>query len=105
MEPSFPLHTLVRLFDAKDTTIEKVLTLDLRLDIKNLTSKLACQNSYAEFLIQNLKSSLHKQTDPINEDKPQFWKHCKYCHKSNHCVLICFGKQREFVEKKRNFFS
>ena len=43
MEPSIPLHALVKLVDAEDSTNEKNRPLDLLLEIINVTSELESQ--------------------------------------------------------------
>ena len=59
MEPSVPVHTLVKTVDAEDITNEKSRTLALHEEFKNVTSKLESQN-LSQFVIQILNFCLHK---------------------------------------------
>ena len=104
MEPSIPFHTAVFLVDAEDFTNEEAQTLDLPLEINNVTSKLEFQNLSAEFYDANLEVMFSQTTDPNNRNKPAFRKYCKYCHKSNQSFSICFCKEREDERKQISYF-
>ena len=60
MEPSIPLHALVKLVDAEDITNEKTRTLDLLLEIFNVASELDSQNYLLKVMNQTSKTCLHK---------------------------------------------
>ena len=104
MEPSVPIHTLVKL-DANDITLGKIRTLDLPLEISRVTSKLEAQKLSAEKFSSNPELLLTHTTDPNNRSKHQFQKYGRYFYKSNHSFSNCCRKQREEEEKKRKFSS
>ena len=60
MEPSIPFHTLVKLVDAEGFTNERTRTLDLPLEINNITSISEPENLSSEIMIQILKLGLQK---------------------------------------------
>ena len=43
LEPSIPFHTLVKLDDAEDIANDKIRTLDLALEVNNITNQLQTQ--------------------------------------------------------------
>ena len=55
MEPSIPIHTLIKLVYAEDITKEKIRTLDLTLANNNVKSKLEYQSSSGETCDENLE--------------------------------------------------
>ena len=104
-ELSFPFHTLVKLVDAEGFTNENIRTLDLPLEVNNVTSKLESQELSAEKFVSNLEMMLTQTTDPTNESKPQFRKYCKYCRLYHQSVSNFFREQHEDEERRRDFYS
>ena len=103
MVPSIPFYTLVNLVYAEEITNEKNRTLDLPLQINKVTSELEKKEFFAENYNPIPEIMFTQKTDRNIEGKPQFWKNCKVSHKSNQS--ICFCKQGEDEEKKRNCYS
>ena len=101
MESSIPFHTLVILVDAEDIKNEKIRTLELALEIKNVTIKLESQSLSASTYDSKLETMFKQTTGPNNEGKSQFPKYSEFCHKSNHSIPNCFSKQRKDEERKR----
>ena len=59
IEPSIPLHALVKPVDAEDITNEKTRTLDLPLEIIEVATGLEYQNYLLKVMIQTPKICLH----------------------------------------------
>ena len=102
MEPSIPFHTRVNFFDAQVKTKEK--SLDQPLEIDDITSNLETQIFSAETFDPN-PEIMFKQTIDLNiRSKPQFRKHCTFCHKSNHSISIFFSQTTQKGQNKTEFF-
>ena len=96
-----PFHTLVKLSVHEDNKIDKIRTLDLRLEIMNVTSKLKSQNLSVETYDPKPEVLFTQTTDPNIRSTPQFRKYCKCYHESNHSVSNYFRKQRKDEERSR----
>ena len=103
MEPSIPFYTLLKSVDTEDIPYEKVRTLDLPLEIKNVASELESQTLFAQTYAPKPGIIFTQTTDPNIRSKPHFRKHCKYCHKSNHSVSRCFFLFNPKVKKEKGF--
>ena len=101
LEPSIPLHTLVKLVDAEDIANDKIRTHDdLALEINNITKQLNTQtldHSSQEQLMYT------QPKDPNNKNKPAYKKYCSYCHRTNHSISACFKKQRDDEDKREAY--
>ena len=64
---TIPLRILGKFVDAEDLTNEKVRTLDLPLDIINVTAKLESQLFSSEIYDPNPKITCAQTTDPRKE--------------------------------------
>ena len=71
MEPSIRFHTLVRLVDAEEITIEKIRTVDSPLEINNVKSKLQSQNLSSKTYDPNPEIMCTHTIDPKNKSKAQ----------------------------------
>ena len=105
MEFSIPFHTLVKLDHVEDITNEKSRTLELPLQINNVTSKLESQNLSAGTYDPNTGVMFTQKTDADIKRKLHFWNYCKFCHKSNHSIPNCFRKQRKTEGRTGNSYS
>ena len=101
MEHSIPFQELVTSVDAEDFA-KKNRTLDLPLEINNVTSKLEFQIISFGVSYPNPEIMVTQTIDPIIKSKPQFRNCCFYCHKPNHSVAICLRKQAEEKEREQN---
>ena len=95
LEPFIHFHTLVTPAYAEDSTNEKIRTIDLTLEIINVTSKRESEKLSAETYDPNPEVMCTQTTNANNKTKPQFRKYCNFFQKSNHSVSNCFCKQRE----------
>ena len=97
MEPSIPLHTLVKLVDAEDIGYDKFRTHDLALEINDITKQLNTQtlepSSQEQLMFTQSKDSNIKH-------KPAYKKYCSYWHRTNHSISACFKNQRDDEDKK-----
>ena len=105
MEPSIQLHTLAKFVDDEDNTNENFRTLDLPLEINNVTSKLESQSLSAATYDSNPEVMVTQTTGPNIKNKFRSRKDCNKCHKSNQSVSNSFRKQGEEEERKRTSFS
>ena len=96
-EPSFPLHTLVKLVDAEDMANDKIRTHDLAFGVINITNQLQTQTF--DFSQQE-KLLFTQPRDPNNKNIPAYKKYCSYCHRTNHSISACFKKQRNDEDKR-----
>ena len=97
LEPSIPFHSLVNMVDSEDITLEKIKTQELSLEI-NILSNTFQQNTT---IIESPSEPPQVQVmDPNNKSKPQFKKHCSFCHKNNHSVSTCFCRLNMLKESK-----
>ena len=67
LEPSFPLHTLVKLVDAEDIANDKIRTHDLALELNNITNHLQTQIFDSSQQEQLMFTQLR---DPNNKNNP-----------------------------------
>ena len=97
LEPSIPIHTLVKLVIAEDFANDKIRTHDLAPEINNITKQLNTQtlepSSQEQLMFTQPK-------DPNNKKKPAYKKYCSYCHRTNHSISACFKKQRDDEYKR-----
>ena len=100
MEPYIPFYTLVKFVDAEDITNEKGRTLDLPLEVNNVSLKLESLSLSAETYDPNSQIMFTETTDPNIRCKFHFQQYWNCCQKSNRSVSKCFGKQRE--DEKKN---
>ena len=84
--------------DSVDITLEKIKTQEISLEI-NTFSNTFRQNT----TIQDTppETPQIQAIDPINKSKPQFKKHCSFCHKNNHSVSNCFRRLSMLEESKQ----
>ena len=97
LEPSIPFHSLVKMVDSEDITLEKIKTQELFLEINNLSNTFQ-QNT--TFLDSPPEPPQVQVMDPNNKSKPQFKKYCSFCHKNNHSVSTCFRRRNMLKESK-----
>ena len=97
LEPSIPLHTLVKLVDAEDNANDKIRKHDLALELNNITNQLQTQIFDSSQQEQLMFTQLR---DPNNENNPAYKKYCSYCHRTNHSISACFKKQRDDEDKR-----
>ena len=105
MEPSVPIHTMVKRVDVESFIDDKSRTIDLPLEIKTVTSKLEYRKLSAETYDQNPEVVFTQTFDSNLRNKPQFRQYCSCCQKANHSVLNCLRKQNEYEGGKRNSYS
>ena len=74
MQPSIPLLTLIKLFFAKDSTVEKLRSLDLPPEPNNVASKVDTQNLPSEYYNSKHKFPFTATIDPNNKLKLNFEK-------------------------------
>ena len=86
VEPSIPIHTLVKLVDFEDFTKEEIRSPDLPRGNFNVTSKVECQYLSVETYDPIVEVLFTQITVPNDQSKPHFRKYCIHCHKSNHSV-------------------
>ena len=102
MEPSIPLHTLVKLVDAEYIRKKKVRTFDLSVEINDVTSKVKSRNLSSEYYDSKPGVLSTQSNDPNNKSEPQIRKCCKCFYRANDSVSNCLRKRREDEERKRN---
>ena len=72
LEPSIPLHTLVKLVDAEDIANDKIRTHDLTLEVNNITKQLQTQSLHSQ---QSDQVMFTQSRDPNNKTKPAYKKY------------------------------
>ena len=64
MEPSIPIHTLVKIVDSEDITKEQILAFDLQKEVITVTPYIESQNLSAENYDRILEVTFTQTTDP-----------------------------------------
>ena len=105
LELFVPFDLLVKFVVAEDITNEKIRTFGLPLEINDATSETEPQNLSSEKCDPNHEIIFTQPTDLNNKSRPQFWKHCNFCHETSHSISNCFSKQRDDEERKRSSYS
>ena len=97
LEPSIPFHSLVNMVDSEDTTLEKIKTQELSLEINNLSNTFQQNTTIQDSPPEPPQVQV---MDPNYKSKPQFKKYCSFCHKNNHSVSTCFRRLNMLKESK-----
>ena len=100
LEPSIPLHTLVKSVNAEDIAIDNTRTQDLSLEVNNITKQLQPQTLETS---QQEQLMFTQPRDPNNKNKPANKKYCSYCHRTNHSISACFKKKRDDEDKREAY--
>ena len=100
LEPSIPLHTLVKFVDAEDIAIDNTRTHDLTLEVNNITKQLQPQTLETS---QQEQLLFTQPRDPNNKNKPANKKYCSYWHGTNRSISACFKKKRDDEDKREAY--
>ena len=76
LEPSIPFHSLVKMVDSDDITLEKMKPQQLSFKINTLSDTFNQNTSISDKLSETLQI---QAVDPNDTSKPHFEKYCSFC--------------------------
>ena len=99
---SLSFHILVYFVDNEDNTAQKFRAIDLPMDMKTVTSKLAFQKiSYGTYEF-NSRNNYRQTYDPNTKSEPNTGKTLNLVIDLTILFAILFGQNREDEERKRS---